>query len=70
MTGEVESNQRNVVVPDQTHDQSSEGGGEQADEMTASPRDARTEGSDLPDPEEAGIVDQQGAALREMRSES
>lgn len=69
MAGEVESNDQNVVIPERAHDQPAEGGREQADEMNASTGEAHTDDSDLPDPDEAGIVDQQGAALREMQSE-
>ena len=55
------------VVPERTHDQPAEGGREQADAATGDDSEDGEggEGADAPDPEAAGIVDQQGAALRE-----
>ena len=64
MAGEAETNDDNVVIPERAQDQPAEGGREQADEAAASPPGEPDPGSDAADPEEAGIVDQQGAALR------
>ncbi len=64
MTREAESNDQNVVIPERSHDQPAEGGRDQAGEASRSTPGKPGAGSDAPDPEQAGIVDQQGAALR------
>jgi hypothetical protein len=70
MNDEVETNDENVVIPERAHDQPAEGGREQADEAVDGAARPTKGGSDVPDPERAGIVDQQGAALRHMQAES
>jgi hypothetical protein len=68
--GEVESNDQNAEVPERAHGRPAEGGHEASDEVAGSTPDGDTDGSEVPDPEQAGIVDQQGAALRDMQPES
>ncbi|MDQ3946244.1 MAG: hypothetical protein M3357_14040 [Actinomycetota bacterium] len=69
MAGEAKANDENVVITERSHDQAAEGGREQADEALGWPPGKRGAEPDVADPEEAGIVDQQGAALREGRTE-
>lgn len=69
MAGEGQRNDQDVVSPERTHDQPAEGGREQADQAVRS-RPGDSEADPTPDPEAEGIVDQQGAALRQQRSES
>ena len=66
MAGEAQTNDENVVIPERAQDQPAEGGREQADEAAGSPPAGTDSGSDAADPEEAGIVDQQGAALHDQ----
>jgi hypothetical protein len=69
MAGDVEKNDHNVVIPERSHDQPAEGGRDQAEEALRSGADKAGEPSFVPDPEAAGIVDQQGAALRQQQME-
>jgi hypothetical protein len=69
MTGEAESNDDDVVIPERSHDQPAEGGREQAGDTSGSAPREPDAASDVPDPDRAGIVDQQGAALRQARSD-
>jgi hypothetical protein len=69
MTAEAETNDQAVVIPERSHDQPAEGGREQAEDASGSTSADAERGSAVPDPEAAGIVDQQGAALRQQQTD-
>ncbi len=64
-----ERNEDGVIIPDRAHDQPAEGGRQQTGTAGQESEQGGATSAGTADPEAAGIVDQQGAALRQMNDQ-